>query len=154
MKQIKAVLLVVSVLVVATGCSSQRLTGDTYSYGEAQREQRVRYATVMSVTPVVIEGKEGAVGTLTGAAVGGIAGSTVGGGRGRALATVIGSVAGGIIGEKVQKDATRKQGQEITLRLRSGDVVSVVQEVGESGYFRSGDNVRILKRGSVSRVVY
>lgn len=143
-------------LVVAlSGCTTSGLTGTTYTRDEARRVQTVQYGSVESVTPVVIEGRtEGIVGTGTGAVIGGIAGSTVGGGKGRSIATVVGAVAGGLAGQAAEKNLTTRQGQEITVRLESGEILSIVQEVENEQYFHPGDRIRLLKQGGVTRVAY
>jgi len=137
------------------GCSSPSLTGRSYSAHEARYVQTVQYGVVESVELVVIEGrKNGVVGTGAGAIVGGIAGSNVGGGRGQAIATVLGAVAGGVVGNKIEENASRKQGQEITVRLENGRIISVVQEVEETGaVFQPGQRVRILEQHNTVRVV-
>lgn len=145
------VLLIAGTLIGCTGS----LTGTTYSREEARRVQTVQYGTVEAVTPVVIEGRtQGIVGTGSGAVIGGLAGSTVGGGKGKSIATVVGAVAGGLAGQAAEKSLTTKQGQEITLRLESGEILSVVQEVDDDQYFRPGDRIRLLKHSGVTRVAY
>ncbi len=136
-----------------TGCAGG-LTGETYSRNDARKVQQVRYGVVESATPVVIEGsRDGIVGTGAGAIVGGIAGSSVGGGRGSQIATVLGAVAGGALGNKAQEAATRAQGQEITVVMDNGQVLSVVQEVEQGQFLRPGDRIRLLQRAGQSRIV-
>ncbi|MBV1790577.1 glycine zipper 2TM domain-containing protein [Marinobacterium sp. D7] len=137
------------------GCAQQSLTGDTYSRREARQVQHVQYAVVDSVRPVVIEGRtDGVVGAGAGAIVGGIAGSTIGGGKGSSITTVLGAVAGGIAGQRIEEATSRRQGQELTLRLDNGELISVVQEVENNQFFRAGDRVRILRSGATMRVSY
>ena len=147
--------LMIAVSLILSGCASPGLTGKTYSQSEARQVQTVRYGTVLSVTPVVIEGrKDGVVGTGAGAIVGGIAGSTIGGGKGSGIATVLGAVAGGMVGQAIEGNVTRKQGQEITVRLSNNEILSIVQEVENQSFFKAGDQVRLLQRNGVIRVVY
>ncbi|NVK41773.1 MAG: glycine zipper 2TM domain-containing protein [Oceanospirillaceae bacterium] len=137
------------------GCASPSLTGKTYSRDEARQVHYVRYGVVESVTPVVIEGRtDGIVGSGSGAIVGGIAGSNVGGGSGRAVGAVLGAVAGGVLGSKIEESATRKQGQEIMVRLDNGETISLVQEVEGGQFFRPGERVRLLQSGGTTRVTY
>ncbi|SIS60068.1 glycine zipper 2TM domain-containing protein [Neptunomonas antarctica] len=147
--------IVVTMSLVLSGCASPGLTGTTYSRSDARQVQQVRYGTVLSVTPVIIEGrKDGIVGTGAGAIVGGIAGSTIGGGKGSSIAAVLGAVAGGMVGQAIEGNATRKQGQEITVRLSNGENLSIVQEVENQYFFKVGEQVRLLQRAGVMRVVY
>lgn len=141
-------------LLIITGCASN-LNGTTYSRNEARQVQQVEYGTVESVSPVIIEGTSGVVGAGTGAVVGGIAGSHIGGGKGQTLATVLGAVAGGVAGKQVEESVTRAQGQEITVRMSDGRVISVVQEVDKGGaMFNYGDRVRVLSGRGATRVTY
>lgn len=137
------------------GCAQQGLYGTSYSRDQVRQAQTVQYGTIESVTSVVIEGRDdGVVGAGTGAVVGGIAGNQIGGGSGRTLATVVGAVAGGLVGQRVEKSVTTGQGQELTIRLDSGRVVSVVQEVDNGQFFRQGERIRVLGQGSSLRVTY
>jgi outer membrane lipoprotein SlyB len=155
MKSVSGCVAVVLGSVLLAGCAGPSLTGTTYSRSEARQVHYVRYGVVNSVTPVVIEGRtDGAVGTGAGAIVGGIAGSNVGGGSGRAVGAVIGAVAGGVLGNKVEASATRKQGQEITVRLDNGETLSLVQEVDGGKFFRPGERVRLLESSGATRVAY
>lgn len=137
------------------GCANNSLTGDTYSREDARKVQDVEYGSVLSVTPVIIEGdREGLVGNAGGAVIGGIAGNSVGGGRGKGIATVVGGIVGGIVGQATQEKLTRKQGQEIEIEMDTGRVISVVQEVKEKKFFAPGDRVRLLELRGVTRVAY
>lgn len=139
--------------VLLTGCVSN-LSGTTYSRSEARQVQNVEYGVVESAIPVVLEGTNSAIGAGAGAVVGGIAASNIGGGRGKNIATVLGAVAGGVAGKSAEEALTRTQGQEITVRLRSGRVISVVQEVADGPMFQAGDRVRVLTHRGTARVTY
>ena len=41
--------------------------------------------------------------------------------------------------------ATRRTAQEITIKLKNGDVIAVVQDIDKEGRFRVGEHVQILK---------
>lgn len=148
--------IILIVLTTITACTTSGLSGTTYSRTDARKVQTVKYGTIESVTPVVIEGRtDGIVGAGSGAVVGGIAGSTVGGGKGRTIATVVGAVAGGLAGQAAEKKLTTKQGQELTIRLEAtGDIISVVQEVENDQFFKTGDRIRLLQYGGNTRVTY
>jgi len=142
-----------SAVTVLGGCAQQGLYGTSYSRSQVGQAQTVQYGTVESVTPVRIEGRtDGIVGSGTGAIVGGIAGNQIGGGR--TLATVVGAVAGGLVGQRVEQATTERQGQEITVRLDNGSVMSVVQEVENGQFFRPGDRIRVLGQGRSLKVTY
>ena len=142
-------LLLISIALLA-GCASSK-SGDVYTRDQARREQTIRMGVVESVREVLMEGTKSPVGTVAGAAVGGIAGSTLGGGRGSAVAAVIGAVAGGLAGSAIEEGVTRKQAMEITVKMDNGQLIAIVQE-GDSREFRAGDRVRIISSGGESRV--
>ena len=142
----------VSVLMVSlilAGCASSR-SGDVYSRDQARREMVVRTGIIESVREVTMEGTKSGAGTFAGAAVGGVAGSTVGGGKGQIVGAILGAVAGGIAGSAVEEHVTKKNALEITVKLDSGQLIAVVQEMGE--YFHPGERVRVLSGSGSSRV--
>jgi outer membrane lipoprotein SlyB len=75
----------------------------------------------------------------------------MGGGSGRAITTVIGAVAGGLVGAAAEEGITREDGVEITVQLdKGGDMIAIVQEADEQFY--PGDRVRVMEGGGVTRV--
>ncbi len=138
-------------LAVITGCAQPGLGGGNYTRGQVRGEQSVRFGSVESVRDVVIDARDTGTGTLAGAAIGGVAGSTVGGGsRANAVGAIAGAVVGGIIGNAVEKNGNDRKGVEVTVRLESGNVIAVTQEKDEE--FRVGDRVRILSGQGTTRV--
>ena len=120
-----------------SGCASN-LSGSSYSRADARAVQ--------------IEGTRTPIGTLAGAAIGGIAGNSVGGGRGQAITTILGGVAGGAAGSAVEEGITRTQGVEIVVREDDGGTRAYVQAVDPAQRFRVGDRVRIMTVNGASRV--
>ncbi len=140
MRGILIVLFAASVAALG-GCASS-LSGGAYSRSEAGRQQEVQLGVVEGVRGVQIEGTKSGVGTLGGAAVGGIAGSNVGQGKGSSISTILGAVVGGVGGAAVEEGATRQKGLEITVKLDSGRTTAVVQAADVE--FKRGDRVRLL----------
>lgn len=134
-----------------SGCASN-LSGSSYSRADARAVQSVRMGTIESLRPVQIEGTKTPIGTLAGAAVGGIAGHSIGGGRGKAITTILGGVAGGAAGSAVEEGITRTQGVEIVVREDDGGTRAYVQAVDANQQFRIGDRVRIMSMNGASRV--
>ena len=133
------------------GCASPGLGGGNYARAQVRGEQTVRIGVVENVRDVVIDARDTGTGTLAGAAVGGIAGSTVGGGyRANAAGAIAGAVVGGIIGSAIEKNANDRRGVEVTVRLESGKLIAVTQEKDEE--FRVGDRIRILSGQGATRV--
>lgn len=139
------------ILAVLAGCAQPGLGGGNYTRGQVRGEQTVRFGLVESVRDVVIDARDTGTGTLAGAAIGGVAGSTVGGGsRANAVGAIAGAVVGGIIGNAVEKSGNDRKGVEVTVRLENGNVIAVTQEKDED--FRVGDRVRILSGQGTTRV--
>jgi outer membrane lipoprotein SlyB len=145
-------LLAIMASVTTSGCVSSLGSG-SYARSEARRAMEVQYGVVESVRPVRIEGTQSGAGAATGAVLGGLAGNTLGGGRGRIATTTLGAVAGAVAGHALEGTATGKPGVEITVRLDNGKVLAVTQEDEGEG-FRVGERVRLLNdpRTGVARV--
>ncbi len=155
MKKVLLAASVVMSLSLVTGCAQQGLTGQTYSRNEARQVQSVQFGRLESVTPVIIEGNQnGLIGTGGGALIGGLLGNQIGGGSGKKLATVVGALAGGVAGNHAEASLTRVQGQELTVRLDSGRIISVVQAVDNGQFMDAGARVRVLGQGRTLRVTY
>jgi outer membrane lipoprotein SlyB len=144
--KIALILIIASLL---NACASSN-AGDVYSRDEARKIQTIRKGVVETVRLVKLEGTKSPIGTVAGAAVGGVAGSTIGDGKGSAIAAVIGAVAGGLAGSAIEEAVTRKDAYEITVKLDNGSLVAIVQEATEK--FSAGDTVRLIENGGVTRV--
>ena len=150
MKQLMVLSTVVTA-VILTGCAQPGLGGGNYTRGQVRGEQTVRLGSVESVRDVTIDARDTGTGTLAGAAIGGVAGSTVGGGyRANAVGAIAGAVVGGIIGNAVEKSNNDRKGVEVTVRLEGGKLIAITQEKDEE--FRVGDRVRILSGQGTTRV--
>jgi outer membrane lipoprotein SlyB len=138
------------VLGVATvsGCATHS-SADTFNRSEVGRQQTAEAGTVTAARAVQIQTDASGVAVATGAVLGGLAGNTVGGGRGRTAATVGGVVAGGAAGNAVGSNT--RPGVEVTVQLDSGRTVAVVQE-GTPDQFRVGDRVQVTNNGTTTRV--
>jgi outer membrane lipoprotein SlyB len=145
------VIAAVAASVVVAGCASPGLGGGNYSRGQARGEQTVRLGTVEAVRDVTIDASNTGTGTLVGAGLGGIAGSTAGrGNRANAAGAIAGAVVGGVIGNAIEKGSNDRRGVEVTVRLEGGQMIAITQEKDEE--FRVGDRVRILAGQGASRV--
>ncbi len=133
----KAVIWVVALLLAGAGTAMAQDRG----YGdEVTDNSKIAWADVLRVDPVYdrvhgpahevcdevpvthrSDGGNRAAGTVIGAIVGGVLGSTVGKGDGRRAATVAGAVAGGAIGNSVARDdETYYEGVERHCRMVDG----------------------------------
>jgi outer membrane lipoprotein SlyB len=142
--------LALTVALIVAGCAPP-YAGGPYYRGGVQRAQSVEMGIVESVRAVGLQGPDTGVGTVGGAALGGWAGSGIGAGSGNAAAIVGGVILGSLIGNAIERDASRRPGVEVTVRLDAGRMIAVVQEAaGES--FRPGDRIRVVSDGYYTRV--
>ncbi len=150
-RALTGLLLIMSLLV--TGCAPTKLTGDSYSREDTRSVQQVRYARVLELRDVAIEGTHSGVGSVAGAAAGGVAASSVGHGKTSAVAGILGAVVGGVAGSKIENAATRVQGVEVTLQYDDDhSVVAIVQEVSPDVRLQVGQRVRVLNLNGQTRV--
>lgn len=133
------------------GCASPGLGGGNYTRSQTRGEMNVRLGTVESVRDVVIDARDSGTGTLAGAALGGVAGSTLGRGDKASVAGAIaGALVGGLVGSGIEKSNNDKRGVEVTVKLEGGRLIAITQEKDEE--FRVGDRVRILSGQGATRV--
>lgn len=134
------------------GCANQSASGSVYTYGQAQQEQVVRYGTVVSVRPVVIQTDQSSgVGMVAGGALGGVAGSAIGGGKGQILTSIGGALLGGLAGNAIENQVGKTQGLEVTVRLDNGETRVIAQAADIA--LTSGQRVQVISGGGPTRVV-
>ena len=142
-----AAVLAATALAMTAGCASYAPTD--YRSSEARSVQNVAYGTVESVRAVRVNEDQAPVGTIAGAAVGGLLGNTIGHGAGRGVATILGAVGGGFAGNAIEHKATEENAEEIVVRLDNGSTIAVTQ--GAQGFER-GQRVRVLTGAGPARV--
>jgi outer membrane lipoprotein SlyB len=117
--------LVVLVLAGVSGCGPT-YSPDTYASNAAQQANKVEQGVVVGVRTVAVSAS-GTVGTVTGAAAGGIAGSQAAAGPISAFTALGGSLVGGIAGSTVEHVTSDTEAYEYIVRKPNGDLVSVTQ---------------------------
>jgi len=133
------------------GCTTPSASAGVYTYDQAQREQIVRDGTVTKVRPIVIQkDRSSGAGMVAGVALGGVAGSAVGGGTGRDLAIVGGAILGALVGEKVEQEAGKTNGLEITVRMDNGETRVIAQ--ADDVPISAGQRVQVISGTGVTRV--
>ena len=150
MKNLLLIVCLLGATVISAGCT-RSLAGDSYSREEAQRQISFREGTVLEVRKVRLQGTNSNIGTIGGAAVGGVAGSGIGQGRGAIVGAVVGAVVGGIAGSAAEEGFTREDAWELTISMNSGESMVIVQEIGKDK-FAPGDKVRVLQSNGKTRV--
>ena len=149
----KAFAIAFAILATAlAGCASG-LGANTYDRGSVGMVARVEEGTVVGLRPIQIEGSSqgSKVGTLAGAVLGGLAGSEIGGGsKANTAGAIGGAILGGVLGNAVGNSATAQTGYAYTIRLRSGELVSVAQ-AGE--YAIPNGTPVLIEYGQRARVI-
>ena len=140
-------------LSLLSGCAEHQ-TGYSYGMEEAGREQTVRYGAITRIDMVKIGGSKSGLGALSGAAVGGVAGSSIGQGNGSALGAIGGAIVGGLAGDAVEGSTTSAEGVNLFIKLCSGKVVSIIQPLDAKNPLRVRDSVVLLSNGRTTRVTY
>ena len=129
----------------STGVVSQvEREGPPRVMASGQLAANVKFGRVLSATPAMIEGKRGIVGSLGGAAAGGMAVKPQIRSIGDLIVGTIGAIGGSVVGSATQEAMTRTEGQEITIGLENGEVVVISQDADE-GIFREGAAVKIVQ---------
>ncbi|MBS0448046.1 MAG: glycine zipper 2TM domain-containing protein [Proteobacteria bacterium] len=142
-------LLAITALGALAACTT--VDPDVVPRYQAERMSVVQDATVLSVRPVTVEGRQSGVGAVAGSVVGGVAGSSIGGYRDSIVGGVIGAVVGGVVGNAVERGTTREQGVEILVQLRNGERRAIVQGVGAES-LAVGEPVILVTSGGRTRV--
>jgi outer membrane lipoprotein SlyB len=136
------------VLAGVSGCSPN-YSPDTYASTAAQKENKVDQGVIVGVRPVGVSA-DATIGTVTGAAAGGLAGSQVGIGSVSAFSALGGSVMGGLAGSTVEHMAGDTRAYEYIVRKTAGDLVSVTQQ--DKAPLTLGEKVLVIA-GNQARVV-
>lgn len=127
-------------------------TNTTYRSADIGRTAQLSYGTIVSMRVVTVQGDNTGVGTLGGAAIGGVAGSFIGRGdaRGNILGAVGGALVGGLVGTVAEGSLNKGQAVEFIIQEDNApQPISVVQTNEEN--FRPGERV-ILSRGARTRL--
>lgn len=131
------------------GCATSN--PDVISRHDAQRLSTVVDATVLTVRPVTVTGQQSGAGAVAGGAIGAIAGASAGHPRNAGAYSLLGAVAGAVLGNAVEFGSTQEASLELLVQLRNGERRAIVQGVG-SDVFRPGDAVMLVSSGGRVRV--
>lgn len=139
-----------------TGCTSPNPYGTSYSATDARTVQEVYYGTIVKTQAVTLEasGQSNLIGSIAGAAIGGILGSKVGGGSGSDIAAIGGGLLGGYAGSEAASEMGKTNGVNLTIKFDdTGKIISIVQAVDPNVIFEVGQQVQVNMEGSTARVV-
>ena len=150
---IKLVSVPVMVLaLMSSGCES---LGNLGSSGGSQTQEQpiasnVNGTGTIQTIEVVPRSQGLGLGTLAGAAIGGVLGHQVGGGTGKTVSTVAGAAGGAYVGHEIEKRRrTDNQIYKVTIRMDDGTTQSFAQEAEPT--VKQGDRVSITN-GVLSRL--
>jgi outer membrane lipoprotein SlyB len=138
-----------AMLGVLSGCGPS-YSPNTYAAAAVQQANKVEQGEVVGVRQVGVSA-DAALGTVVGAAAGGIAGSQVeAGGPVTALSALGGSVLGGVVGSGVEHAEGDTKAFEYIVQQTNGDLVSVTQKdtvplaIGEKVLVITGKQARVV----------
>ena len=138
---LRNIFVLIALAILTTACASSK-SGKAYSRGETQRVQTVEVGTVIAIQNVLIEGTKTPIGAAAGTVAGGLIGAGSANSSGDRIRGVVGAVVGGVAGAAAEEGLTRRKGQEITIKLDDGSVISIVQQADKE--LAVNDTVRIL----------
>ncbi len=148
MKKVLLSLIVVSFVTMLSACAEQQ-SQNTYNEGEVGKQTDIEFGKILGVKHVKVQAQQSGVGTVAGAAGGGVVGSELGGGKGAILTTIAGALAGGFAGSAAEKALNDKVGIQYIIKKENGRTVSIVQNIGKDDKPLSvGQRVMIQTSGS------
>ena len=134
----------IALALMSSGCESLSNLG---SSGGSQAEAKpiasnVNGTGTIQTIEVVPRSQGLGLGTLAGAAIGGVLGHQVGGGTGNTVSTVAGAAGGAYVGHEIEKRRrTDNQIYKVTIRMDDGTTQSFAQEAEPT--VKQGDRVTI-----------
>ena len=146
----------VLILAALSGCAPS-YSPDTYAANAVQQANKVEQGVVVGVRNVGVSAA-GTVGTVTGAAAGGIAGSQAAPAPLSAFTALGGSLVGGIAGSAVEHASDDTTAFEYIVRKANGDLVSVTQKdktplaLGQKVLVIAGNQARVVPDYTVPAV--
>lgn len=147
--------LIPALVLAGVSACSPNYSPDTYVSTAAQKENNVDQGVIVGVRPVGVSA-DATIGTVTGAAAGGLAGAQAGIGTVSAFSALGGSVVGGIAGSTVEHMAGDARAYEYIVRKTAGSLISVTQQdktplaLGQKVLVIAGNQARIVADYTVS----
>lgn len=128
-------LLLIPAIAVIAGACAYSASGQSYPRHETRVAYDVEYGEVVSARAVEIEGDASLIGIWGGAEVGRAVGDT-------SATRAVGTVAGAVAGQAIERKITAEEGLEIIVRLDRDATIAVVQAADVE--FVPGERVRVL----------
>ena len=115
----------IAAMAAMAGCAAVP-PASAYGYAQANTQQ-VQIGEVIAVLPVRVQPSTSGIGPLAGLAAGGALGHQIGNGNGQVAATILGAIAGSIAGNRAEAAVAQASGEQVTVKLQSGQVIAVTQ---------------------------
>ena len=120
--------------------------------GFAGSKTVVEYGVVQQSQIISSQTRSHPLRTVAAGALGGVVGHQFGNGKGQTAMTAAGAVAGAGVSRHRQSQQQVVPQLELTIKMQSGQLIQVVQQVDGSLTFSQGDKVRVLTSGSNTHV--
>lgn len=144
------VLLASALIVNLSGCA-RNISSGTYASAHVGEAVETHQGVIVARRQVMVQEGEklqdNTLGLIGGGVAGGVLGSMVGGGRGRVLTTVGGAAAGALAGAYAQKELSKQNAWEYTVKLDNGSMRTVVQGLDTSLSIGQRVLIQISHRG-------
>ena len=132
---------VLAFVLMGSGCESVGGSSDSQVQMRPTASNVNGTGTIQSIE-VVPQSQGLGLGTLAGAAIGGVLGHQVGGGTGKTVSTVAGAAGGAYVGHEIEKRRhPENQIYKVTIRMDDGTTQSFAQEAEPA--VKQGDRVTI-----------
>lgn len=155
-------MLVFAVVLFATACAGM-ISPSTYRVSSVGQINKTMRGVIIAARPVEVLGSRDdvEVGTLTGAVLGGLAGSQIGGdSTSNAAGAVGGAIVGGVVGERLERAFTSQRAIEYVIRTDKGGLINVAQgadvvlNIGQEVFVLLGEPVRVVPVGQSPKPIY
>lgn len=117
----------------------------------AGEPESTRYGRITGLETVQVDKDyKFGIGTVVGAVAGGVLGHQFGGGAGKTLLTIGGALAGAAAGTAAESKMNKQDAQKVTVAMQSGGTITVIQPVDTR--LKNGMNVYVSGGGETARV--
>ncbi len=139
-----------TVISVLAGCTPN-ISPTVYNASQTATVSDVQIGRIVNIRQVTVQADNSHIGEAAGGIAGAAAGSAIGGGtRSNLIGATIGAVAGSVLGHHIEKATRRQSGENITIRMPSERLISIVQghsdlQVGDCVYVHRGEKTIVTR---------
>jgi outer membrane lipoprotein SlyB len=151
MMRSKSILLAVGMAAALSACITPD-SANVYKKNEMKQLATARAGVIENIRSVQMQDSTG-IGSVAGAVIGGVAASgNIGNGNGAIISGVLGGILGGMLGNHIETGITRKNANELTIRMQDNQERLVVVQDADLP-FAVGQAVDVITDGISARVV-